>query len=704
MALRKLRELRDAAQSNSFAPLLAAKIRQGSRALLSALLLGPLLQPLHAQDTTVVPLPQIEVTVTRMAEPLARVPAAVSIVQRIDIQRAQPGIGMEESLAFVPGLIVNNRYNFALGPRISIRGYGARAAFGVRGIRVLADGVPLTMPDGQANLNNIDLTSTARIEVLRGAASMFYGNAAGGVVAFQSEVPQPGFGAQMRVLAGSDDLWRGNVKAGGGSADTRYLVSFARLDADGFRAHSAVEQNNLNARVRHQFNERAFLAVTLNAADAPTALNPGSLPLDSASVRPEMAWPRNAATRSGEAARQIQLGLEHGHDFGPLRAHVIAYGLTRELENPLPFAYIRLDRQAGGVRSSLSAGRPHWRLTGGVDVEFQSDDREELDNVNGEAGSNRTRDQTDRISNIGPFIRLSADPTAAITVAGGLRYDRTTFDVEDRFLADTRDDSGTRTMSALSPMAGVTYRISDVVTAFAGISTAFQTPTTTELINNPVATGLNELEPQRSVSYELGMRLLRDRWSVEASAYHTRLRDALVPYQIAGGDGREFFRNAGRTRQRGLEAAAHVQLTDDVAFATSYTWNDFVFIDDGLPGAAFEGHQLPGVAPHHWTVRGAWSPGAVFVELEVEHTSRFYAADSNEAASRNPAATVVDMRGGGTLRLGGSRWEPFIGLNNLLDEKYFGSVVINAAGGRYFEPAPGRNIYLGLGVAIGNWH
>ncbi|HEX6066540.1 MAG TPA: Plug domain-containing protein, partial [Longimicrobiales bacterium] len=152
----------------------------------------------QAQDTTVVPIQPIEVTVTRVAEPLARVPAAVSVVSRSDIQRGQPGIGIEEALALVPGLIVNNRYNFALGTRISIRGYGARAAFGVRGVRVLADGIPLTMPDGQANLNNVDLTSTGRIEVLRGAASMLYGNAAGGVVAFESEVPPAGFGAEAR--------------------------------------------------------------------------------------------------------------------------------------------------------------------------------------------------------------------------------------------------------------------------------------------------------------------------------------------------------------------------------------------------------------------------------------------------------------------------------------------------------------------------
>ena len=659
---------------------------------------------LGAQDTTVVPLRPIEVTVTRAAESLARVPAAVSVVSRLDIQRGQPGIGLEEALAFVPGVIVNNRYNFALGTRISIRGYGARAAFGVRGVRVLADGIPLTMPDGQANLNNVDLTSAGRIEVLRGAASMLYGNAAGGVVAFESELPAPGFGAYLRALGGSDDLRRANAKLGGGSERTRYLVNVARLAADGFRAHSAVEQNNLNARIRHQLTERAYLAFTLNAADAPTALNPGSLPLDSALAKPDMAWPRNAATNSGESARQLQLGLEFGQEVGRLRAHAVAYALTRELDNPLPFAFIGLERKGAGLRSAVTAALKRWTLTGGVDVELQNDEREEFDNVGGEPGSTRARDQTDRITNFGPFLRLSAEVSRAWTIAGGLRYDHTRFSIDDRFLGDGRDDSGQRSMTALSPMLGATYRIAEAVTAFGSISTAFQTPTTTELINNPAGTGMNDLDPQRSVSYELGLRAQRRAWQLELSAYHTRVRDALVPFQVAGGDGREFFRNAGQTRQQGIEGAAQLALTADLRVATSYTWSDFTFLDDGLPDADFDGNRLPGVPPHHWATRIGWTPAAAFVEAELEHTSSFYSSDGNTADSRSPAATVVDLRAGGTVRLAGTRWQPFVGLNNLFDEQYFSSVVINAAGARYFEPAPGRNIYLGVGVAIGNWH
>jgi iron complex outermembrane recepter protein len=657
-----------------------------------------------AQDTIAIPIQKLEVTVTRIAQPLARVPAAVSVVSKEDIQRAQPGTGLEEALASVPGLIVNNRYNYALGTRISMRGYGARAAFGVRGIRVLQDGVPLTMPDGQANLNNIDLTSTGRIEVMRGASSMLYGNAAGGVVAFETETPASGFAAEARVIAGDGELRRGNIKFGGGSNRTRALVNVARLEANGFRAHSRIEQTNVNARLRHTFDSRTYLALTLNAADAPTALNPGSLPRDSALRKPEMAWPRNAATRSGEAVQQVQGGVEFGRDFGALAFNSIFYALTRSLENPLPFAYITLDRNAFGLRSSIHRTFSGLHLTGGVDVELQRDTREEFNNEGGQPGSRRMRDQTDHIANFGPFIRSSLDITSRFTATAGVRYDQTRFEITDRFFADNRDNSGERAMSAVSPSLGMTLRLSDAVNAYASVSTAFQTPTTTELINNPAGAGINDLEPQRSISFEVGTRAATSRLAAELTLYRTNVRDALVPFQLAGGDGREFFRNAARTRQQGVEASITAVITRAVRLTTSYTLNDFVFIDDGLDAAAYEGNELPGVPPHHFFARLTWAPSWWFAEIEGDFTSAYYASDSNADASKNPAATVIDARFGLTRQLGRTGLAPFIGINNVLDEKYFSSVVINAAGGRYFEPAPGRNIYFGIGVGTGNWH
>ncbi|MGQ0563147.1 MAG: TonB-dependent receptor family protein [Gemmatimonadota bacterium] len=639
-------------------------------------------------------------------------PAAVSIISKDRIQAGRPGITLDEALADVPGVFVNNRYNFALGTRISVRGFGARAAFGVRGIRVIQDGIPLTMPDGQSNLNNVDLTSIGRIEVLRGAASMLHGNAAGGVIELHSERPPPGFRMQARGIGanlgrgGVDDLARFNVKLGGGSERTRYLLSSARVDAAGSRDHARFEQTNLTARLERFHGAAARSSFTLSIADAPVAQNPGSLPRDSAERKPWMAWPRNVATGAGEKSRQLQAGLLHERRVAGGSLELTGYAVRRTLDNPLPFAYITLERGAIGFRSTFALRG----LTLGLDVERQADERAEHDNVAGKQGTRQRRDQTDRITSVGPFVRWLHELSDRVSISAGARYDRTHFQVEDRFRDDGRDDSGERTLSAFSPAVGATYAPAARHTLFASVSTSFQTPTTTEIINAPPAAGQpccapgfnRSLDPERALAFELGYRGRIGSVALDASIYQIRIQDAIVPFQVAQVEGRDFFRNAGRTRHRGIELTTTAGLTPALQFTASYTFSDFVFLDDGIDAVSNEGNRLPGVAPHHLIVRPVLRTRAVVIEPELEITSRYYADDANSEAARNPGATVVNLRVRAARPIGRTGLTPFAAINNLTDERYSGSVVVNAAGARYFEPAPGRNFFFGLAIRIGN--
>ena len=661
-------------------------------------------------DTThALPVDTLDVTVTRTLTPLARVPAALSVVTREQIQAARPGIGLDEALAQVPGVVVSNRYNFAQGTRISIRGFGSRAAFGVRGIKVIEDGIPLTMPDGQSTLNNIDLSSAGHIEVLRGAASMLYGNAAGGVIEIHSEDPQPGFSAQARALAGDfgrssvDNLGKFALKAGGGSESTRYLISADRLQTDGFREHSRFLQTNVNARVQHAFNSASRTALTLNLYDSPYAEDPGALPRDSMLRDPQMAWPRNITVGAGKTSKQMQLGVQHHQRFGAATFDATAYGVTRTLDNPQSFAYIMLDRRAGGVRSTLSW--PH--ITLGVDADRMADKRREYDNPNGSPGPNQRRDQTDRIESVGPFIRAEFSPVQRANITAGLRYDVSRFSIADRFLADSRDDSGSRTMSALSPSIGAAFEMAHT-TLFANLSTSFQTPTTTEMNNTPpapgqpcCAAGFNPLDPERALSLEAGVRTRIHGVSADAAVFSVRTRDKIVPFQVANAEDRDFYRNAGVTSQRGVELALTADISRQLQLTTSYTYNHFIFIDDGIDSAHDEGNQLPGVPPHHLLVRATATADAIVIEPEVEWTSSFFADDTNSAASRNDAFSVFNVRIHPAHDLPGGL-SPFVAVNNILDAHYSGSVVINATGGRYFEPAPGRNFYIGVAIRAGH--
>jgi iron complex outermembrane recepter protein len=668
-----------------------------------------------------VALDTLQITVVRGLRPLADVPAAVAVVGEPAIRLAQPSLSLEESLRRIPGVVVDHRHNYSVGDRISIRGFGTRAAFGVRGVRVLADGIPLTTPDGQTNLNNIDLASAGRIEVIRGPASSLYGNAAGGVISVVTQQPPPvPFAFEARGVLGDyggtalGNLSRGEAKLGGRRGSWSYLVSGSHTDADGYREHSRVRQTLLNSNVRVALDARSALTPVVNVADVPVAQNPGALPLDSVLVRPRGAWPRNVETGAGSDTRQAQIGAVYARAVGGGRFDVAAHAVRRDLTNPLPFGVIGLRRHAGGVRGALAtatrAGELPIALTTGFDVEIMSDDRTEHDNAGGRRGDQLRRDQTDQVASVGPFAELTFGLGPA-DVTAGARYDVVRFRTTDRFLDDGRDDSGERTLSAVSPMVGMRWAAGATTTLFANAATSFQTPTTTELINAPPPAGepccpggFNaRLEPQRARSVEVGVRTQpHAALQFEASAYAMRIRGALVPFQVAGIEGREFFRNAGRSRHRGVELLAVWQPVPAAELHAAYTFSDFRYVDAALPGGSFEGNRYPGVAPHRLMAGTVLRViEAARIAVDAVHTSEFYVTDANDAV--NAAATVVHARVEAARAFGAAGVRPFLGVSNVANARYNAAVVLNAAGGRYFEPAPARSIHLGVAVALGEW-
>jgi iron complex outermembrane receptor protein len=690
---------------------------------------GPAAAPLGAQtadrDTLrVVEVEGIDVRVTRGTLAPERAPAAVSAVTGATIQGARATLGLDESLAGVPGVLINNRQNFSLGQRIAIRGFGTRTAFGVRGVRVLADGIPLTMPDGQTNLNNLDLASAGRIEVLRGPASALWGNAAGGVISVTTEAaPEATFAAQLRATTGDMGLGAGelgnlrkaSVKAGGRSGPASFVASASRTDVAGFRAHSRGEVSQFNSVVRWTPDAASRVSLVLSAVDMPVAQNPGSVPLDTATSRPRAAWPANERTGSGETTRQVQAGLSGSRAVGDGRLDVAIHGLARSLENPLPFGVIDLGRRAGGVRAVYAGehGLGAWpaSVSVGADVEVQLDERREFNNDNGRPGTQLRRDQRDRVRAVGPFVQASVTPVPAIAATLGTRHDRVRFHTADKFLEDGRDDSGARTLAATSWFTGLAARPGEgAVTIYANVATSFQTPTTTELINAPPSPGETccpggfnaNIQPQRALSLEVGVRgVVGGAVAIDVAAYTMDVRDAIVPFQIPQVDGRTFFRNAARTRHRGLEVGAGLARPGPWTLEAAWTWSRFIFIDDGTATNASAGNRFPGVPPHRVHLRAGRRVGVLRIEADLDRASRFFVDDANTAS--NQAATVLDLRLTIDRAVGPVGARPFAALQNATDTRYNGSVVVNAAAGRFYEPSPGRSLVLGLTLGTRGW-
>jgi len=667
-------------------------------------------------------LPPTTVSVTRADLPLSKTALAVHSVARQQISQARPTWGLDEALFSVPGVYAANRYNFSLDQRISIRGFGSRSAFAVRGIKVLLDGIPQTLPDGQGQLTNLELGSADRIEVLRGSSSALFGNAAGGVISIWTRsTPPSGLTQEVRAIGGTFDRrldrtwtkWQSTTQARVGQSGSA-LLSVARLNYAGERDHSDADLRSLNGRLQTAVRPGWTLTMNADLGDQPRADNAGALTLAELRANRDSAPAINLSTHAGKDVLQAQGGVTlRGQLAAGGEAALTLFGLTRDLENPTTFAYIRLDRRAYGARASLThplaLGRLPHRVTVGFDFQRQKDNRQNFGNNAGAPDTSvRTLDQLEHATEIGPFLQSALEVTPRVTVTTGVRYDRVAFDVRDRLIGGTNpDDSGDRVMHAFSGSFGVAVNPSDQVTVYTNVGSSFETPTTTELANRPSgAGGFNDsLGPQRAWSYEVGMRGAVDgrlQWSV--AIYQADVRDELISYEVPGVPQRRFFRNAGTARHRGIEFGADAQLLPGVSLMAAWTFSDFhyrhyAFIAPDATTRVLDGRELPGVPKHSLHLglrarpaqaRGGW------IEVETMHTSSYLMDDT--LATRTTPWWHTNVRLGWEGTAGTVRVSPFVGFNNVFNRHYVGSVVINAARGRYYEPAPGRNVYVGFSL------
>jgi iron complex outermembrane recepter protein len=650
----------------------------------------------------------IEATVTRGALPAERVPFAISTIEATELHPATPAVDLHEVLGRVPGVVVGNRHNLAMDTRVVVRGFGARSAFGVRGVRLLLDGIPLTLPDGQATVTNVDPGSLGRVEVLRGPAAALYGNAAGGVIAMTSAEP-PAEGLLEATTAtgtyGTRDparLLRFQGNAGGGGIRDSWFVGLSHLSTDGFRDYSRARRTGLNARYRRALGPRTGLSVILNVAAVPLAENPGALPLDSARARPRMAWPQNVATGSSKEVAQSQGGASVTHDLGPARVEAAVHGLDRRMDNPLPFGrYIRLDRTGGGARVLMRAAddqNTSWVV--GVETQIQRDDRVERDNLAGEMGGELYQDRIDRVTSWAPFafVQVAVHPRIALRAGG--RYDAVIFDSDDRLGGTAAERSARRTLDAWSGSTGALVDLGAELRGWVSVSTWFQTPTTTELINVPPTsgepccqTGFNpELEPQDGWGWEAGIAGRRGAVDWEVVAFDLTVRNEILPFQVEGIPGRDFYRNAGRSVHRGVELGTRASFRSGWSAALAYAVSDFRFTEPADP--SLTDNRLPGLPPHRVDGRVGWRDARHRLELAMEWVDRMPVDDGN--ADFAPSYTLVDLRAARTLAAGFGSVEPFLAITNLLDTRHSASVVINAFGGRYHEPGPGRALLTGI--------
>lgn len=651
----------------------------------------------------------ITVTATRVPRFAEEVPASVDVVGD---PGPAPGIGLSEWLQGVPGLVLRERQNHAQDTQVSVRGFGARASFGIRGLRVLVDGIPASQPDGQAQISHVNLASAATVEVLRGPFSALHGNASGGVIRVDSGsgTARPEFGLGTAAGGGRDA--RVSLSARGRAGGWGYVLGASAFDSEGLRPQSAAQRESFNLRL-HQ-GERADgegWSFVLNRVDSPRAEDPLGLSRAQFEADPRQTTPQALAFGTRKRFAQDQLGLRWRGDVAGVGVEATAWAGRREVwqmlavpaaaqANPLHGGgVVDLDNDYAGLQLQFDgeaslAGRPlAWVL--GASHERLAQHRRGYENFvgarTGLQGALR-RDERNRVASGDVFAQADWAFARDWSLLAGLRGSRLRFRSDDRYItADNPDDSGALEFRRWTPVLGLRRALGERGGLHLAWGSGFETPTLVELAYRPDGLGgLNlDLRPARSRSLELGLKWRDEAWSAAASLFRTDTRDELLVAGSSGG--RTSYRNAGRSRRDGLELEFERELGEDWLLRGAWTWLDAELRE----GSAAAGTPLPGISDRQAWLRLQWQPdGDWQAWAQLRHVGRVTADDAGSEVAA--AHTLVDAglardwrRDGHSLRL--ALW-----LDNLADRDYAGSVIVNEGNGRYFEPGPGRTVWVSL--------
>lgn len=696
------------------------KILSVRHAALPALLL-PLIAAAQTADEQTMVVTAAPTTVSELDTP-----AAVSVVNGDEMRQAAPRVNLSESLGAVPGLQVQNRQNYAQDLQLSIRGFGSRSTYGVRGLRIYVDGIPATMPDGQGQTSNIDIGSVDTIEVLRGPFSALYGNSSGGVINVTSQTGTQPPTVEASSYYGSFGTWHYGMKATGAvgdgshAGDVDYTVSTNRFTTHGYRDHSGARKNLANARLGVRINDVSKLTLLLNSVDI-KANDAGGLTADEWRDNPRQS-PRGDQYNTRKNTRQTQAGLRYERQLSAQDdLSVMMYAGEREttqfqsiprtpqLKPSHAGGVIDLTRHYQGIDTRLTHRGELLvpvTLTAGLDYENMSERRKGYENfvmVNGapqygEQGALR-RNERNLMWNVDPYLQTQWQLTDKLSLDAGVRYSSVWFDSNDYYITPGNgDDSGDASYHKWLPAGSLKYALTDAWNVYLSAGRGFETPTINELsYRSDNQSGLNfGLKPSTNDTVEIGSKTRLGNGLLTAALFQTNTDNEIVVDSSSGG--RTSYKNAGETRRQGMELGLDQQFGESWRLKAAWTWLDATYRTNVCDDASCNGNRIPGIARNMGYASFGYQPEqGWYAGSDIRYMSDIMANDENTAKA--PSWTVVGLTTGYKWSYGRMDMDLFGRVDNLFDREYVGSVIVNESNGRYYEPAPGRNYGIGLNLA-----
>ena len=689
-------------------------------------------------------LDSVVVTATRIAENSRDLPVSVDRIDAQTIRDGQLQVNLSESLMTVPGVSAQSRQNYAQDLQLSVRGFGARSSFGVRGIRLYSDGIPGTMPDGQGQFSQFDLSSADHIEVLRGPFSALYGNSSGGVIAIFTEDAKPGYLVGAAAEYGAFNTQRYAMKTTGDNGPVNYVIDASHFQTDGYRVHSDAERNLFNAKASTGLSDTSKLTVVANAVQTPFVQDPLGLTRAQVAADPTQAGVNAIAYNTRKSLAQEQLGLVYDNKLSAADDVVASVytghrtttqfqaipQATQQAAPLYPGGVIDLDRAYWGVDLHVSdqrtVGGTPLLLVAGVNYDDLAEARKGYLNYIGQElgveGALR-RDEANNVYDFDQYFQAQWVPTDRWRLVAGVRNNFVEVTSHGHLAVLDAADSEV-SYSAVNPVGGVTYRVTSAINAYASYGKGFETPTLNDLAYRSVdgsLPGLNlGLKPARSDNYEVGIKTGNESVRANLAAFYIKTVDELAVLQNLGG--RTVDQNIGETNRRGLELAVDAKWAGGFTAQLAYTYIKAIVAQQyftcvtapcnplanptGPPPPNYlpvnEGNFLPAVARNSLYVGVSWNyaPLGFSTTLETIARAKLYADDRNTDAAAS--YWVANLRAGFKQETTHWSFSEFARLDNLANRAYVGSVIVNDANSRFFEPAPGRTVYVMFNAALRN--
>ena len=642
-------------------------------------------------STTTITLKQVRVEAMKISSLKKEVPYSISVLNFKENQKLFQQLSLQEYLEGVPGLFSLNANNYAQDLRISLRGFGARSAFGIRGIKIIIDGIPETTPDGQGQIDNAPLGLIEKIEVLRGPQASFYGNAAGGVISIKTIDSLSENKNIFKSSFGNYNLQSYQFTSYLNKKNTSALIYFNNIQTDGFRKNSALKQKAINLKVKHRFTDQSLLNFQFNYTDSPLAQDSGGLTKEETLLEWDMARQRNIDYDTYEKINQLKFGFNWEKKLRKkIKLNLFSFYSNRDFYGKLPFEFggiIDLDRFYQGLGSSLIYNDINENYTHqiqfGIEYYSQNDFRKRYKNLNGVKGSN-VFDQKENFDTTAIFLIDKIELNNWI-IRSSLRY--------DNLLISTDNSKYNKYYNVINPSFGFTNEFKNEQYIFLNFSTSFETPTLSELSANPSGLeGFNlELNPSKAHSYEFGWKSYKSNYLIEANIFYIKSSNEVLPYELEDFPGRSFYENAGETERRGFELFSRFNW-GSYSVEGSFTYAKYSFKNE-------DHNDLPGIPGTHWIIKvennlnRGWTS-----RLTYENVGGFYANNINTVFINSFQKTRFQIAK--RINFNSKIIDFSAGINNLLNKRYYDNIRLNAFGSRYYEPAPPRNFYISIALKL----